>query len=77
MFKLVAEFFTQSVGIVTGLVGAASGLGGSFPPLLLGLIRQSTGTFVIGFFGPAAFALACSFIARRVRPGPLAQPSLS
>jgi MFS transporter, NNP family, nitrate/nitrite transporter len=43
VFKLVPEYFPQSVGAVTGLVGAAGGLGGFFPPLVLGLIKQMTG----------------------------------
>ena len=42
VFKLVPEYFPQSVGAVTGLVGAAGGLGGFFPPLVLGAIRQAT-----------------------------------
>src|SRR5215471_12478951 len=45
VFKLVPEYFPQSVGAVTGLVGAAGGLGGFFPPLALGFIKQQTGTF--------------------------------
>ncbi|HEV2668554.1 MAG TPA: MFS transporter, partial [Blastocatellia bacterium] len=49
VFKLVPEYFTQSVGAVTGLVGAAGGLGGFFPPLVLGAVRQVTGSFTPGF----------------------------
>jgi MFS transporter, NNP family, nitrate/nitrite transporter len=45
VFKLVPEYFPQSVGAVTGLVGAAGGLGGFFPPLVLGAVRQATGSF--------------------------------
>ncbi len=33
VFKLVPQYFPDSVGSVTGLVGAAGGLGGFFPPL--------------------------------------------
>jgi NNP family nitrate/nitrite transporter-like MFS transporter len=49
VFKLVPEYFPQSVGSVTGLVGAAGGLGGFFPPLVLGFVKQQTGTFLPGF----------------------------
>ena len=35
------------------------GLGGFFPPLVLGLIRQYTGTFTFGFVLLALFALCC------------------
>ena len=59
VFKLVPEYFPQSVGSVTGLVGAAGGLGGFFPPLLLGLIKQHTGNFTLGFILLAVFSLCC------------------
>ena len=59
VFKLVPEYFPESVGSVTGLVGAAGGLGGFFPPLLLGLVKQQTGSFVLGFVLLGIFALGC------------------
>jgi NNP family nitrate/nitrite transporter-like MFS transporter len=59
VFKLVPEYFPQSVGSVTGIVGAAGGLGGFFPPLLLGIIKQQTGTFTIGFVLLGVFSLVC------------------
>ena len=59
VFKLVPEYFPTSVGSVTGLVGAAGGLGGFFPPLLLGIIKQHSGTFTGGFVLLSVFALAC------------------
>lgn len=64
VFKLVPLYFPQSVGAVTGLVGAMGGLGGFFPPLALGLIRQQTGSFVWGFTLLALFALLCLAVAR-------------
>jgi NNP family nitrate/nitrite transporter-like MFS transporter len=59
VFKLVPEYFPNSVGSVTGVVGAAGGLGGFFPPLLLGTIKQLTGSFMLGFIALALFALLC------------------
>ncbi|HKQ77268.1 MAG TPA: MFS transporter [Blastocatellia bacterium] len=59
VFKLVPENFPQSVGAVTGLVGAAGGLGGFFPPLVLGAVRQATGSFTPGFLLLALFAIIC------------------
>lgn len=59
VFKLVPEYFPNSVGSVTGLVGAAGGLGGFFPPLLLGVVKQETGSFAIGFVLLGVFALCC------------------
>ena len=36
------------VGSVTGLVGAAGGLGGFLPPLIMGIVYQITGSYAIG-----------------------------
>jgi NNP family nitrate/nitrite transporter-like MFS transporter len=65
VFKLVPEHFPTSVGSVTGLVGAAGGLGGFFPPLAVGLINQATGSFAPGFILLALFAAACFLAAWR------------
>jgi len=59
VFKLVPQYFPKSVGSVTGLVGAAGGLGGFFPPLVLGVLKQTTGSFAWGFALLAVFALVC------------------
>lgn len=64
VFKLVPEFFPKSVGAVTGMVGAAGGLGGFFPPLVLGVIRQATGQYTLGFVLLGLFALG-TFLAIR------------
>jgi NNP family nitrate/nitrite transporter-like MFS transporter len=49
VFKLVPEFFPRNVATVTGLVGAIGGLGGFFPPLLLGFFRDRLGAVWPGF----------------------------
>ena len=59
VFKLVPDYFPQSVGSVTGLVGAAGGLGGFFPPLVLGGIHHASGAFTWGFVLLSAFSLLC------------------
>jgi len=59
VFKLVPQYFPKSVGVVTGLVGAAGGLGGFFPPLVLGAIKQQSGSFAFGFVLLCVFALGC------------------
>jgi MFS transporter, NNP family, nitrate/nitrite transporter len=59
VFKLVPQYYPQTVGSVTGLVGAAGGLGGFFPPLVLGVIRQQTGAYTWGFILLSVFCLLC------------------
>src|SRR5215813_5080395 len=49
VFKLVPQYFPKEVGTVTGLVGAMGGLGGFFPPLLLGFFRDQMHTVWPGF----------------------------
>lgn len=49
VFQLVPRFFPREAGTLTGLVGAAGGLGGFFPPLLMGAVRDATNSYAIGF----------------------------
>jgi MFS transporter, NNP family, nitrate/nitrite transporter len=49
VFKLVPQFFPHTTATVTGLVGAMGGLGGFFPPLVLGFFRDVLGTVWPGF----------------------------
>ncbi len=60
VFKLVPELFPDSRGAVTGIVGAVGGLGGFFPPLLLGIVHDATGEYVMGFVFLVAFAWLCA-----------------
>jgi NNP family nitrate/nitrite transporter-like MFS transporter len=62
VFKLVAEYYPGKTGAVTGLVGAAGGLGGFFPPLVLGVVRDTTGSYGIGLVLLALFAVGCLLI---------------
>jgi nitrate/nitrite transporter NarK len=66
VFKLVPEHFPKDTGTVTGLVGALGGLGGFFPPLLLGVFRDRVGVVWPGFVLLAATALALRFANQRV-----------
>lgn len=70
VFKLVPEYFPQSVGTVTGFVGAAGGLGGFFPPLLVGVVFQQTGTFSPAFWLLSGIALLCYWQTREPRRVP-------
>lgn len=63
VFKLVPLFFPKSTGAATGIVGAVGGLGGFFPPLLLGVVKDATGDFVLAFVFMVAFAWMCAGMA--------------
>jgi NNP family nitrate/nitrite transporter-like MFS transporter len=52
---------------VTGIVGAAGGLGGFFPPLLLGIVKDATGEYVMAFVFLVAFAWLCAGQALAIR----------
>ncbi len=49
VFKLVPQYFPATTATVTGLVGAMGGLGGFFPPLVLGFFRDHMGSVWPGF----------------------------
>jgi NNP family nitrate/nitrite transporter-like MFS transporter len=66
-FKLVPEWFPDNVGAVTGVVGAAGGLGGFFPPLVMGVMKGATGGYAIGFVLMALVAVACLVVLSAVR----------
>lgn len=73
VFKLVPEHFPRDTGTVTGLVGALGGLGGFFPPLLLGAFSDGLGVIWPGFVLLSATALVLRAAAVRVfRPGDVA-----
>lgn len=49
VFQLVPLRFPQEIGIVTGLVGAAGGVGGFLLPTVLGGVKQASGSFAPAF----------------------------
>src|SRR5262249_54863621 len=59
VFKLVPLEFPQAPGAATGIVGAVGGIGGFFPPVVMGLVKEWTGSFAIGFLGLMVFAVIC------------------
>jgi len=48
VFQLVPQRFPERIGLVTGIVGAAGGLGGFFLPTLLGMAKDYTGSYRAG-----------------------------
>lgn len=69
VFALLARLVApEQVGAVTGVVGAAGGLGGFFPPLVMGLVYGALGNYMSGFLLLAATAAAAGvFTATVVR----------
>lgn len=66
VFKLVPEFFPKNTGVVTGIVGAFGGIGGFFPPIVMGTVKDLTGDYVLGFVFLLVFTLTCFFLNRRL-----------
>jgi NNP family nitrate/nitrite transporter-like MFS transporter len=66
VFKLVPQYFPAETGTVTGLVGALGGLGGFFPPLVLGALRDRLGYVWPGFVLLAAVAFVLWLVNGRV-----------
>jgi NNP family nitrate/nitrite transporter-like MFS transporter len=88
VFQLVPQRFAREIGVVTGIVGAAGGVGGFFLPNLLGGLKGLTGSYGPGFAVFAATAGGCVLLmlALRVRwestflaglSGPRAEPEPS
>ncbi|EXG83234.1 nitrate/nitrite transporter [Saccharibacillus sacchari] len=57
VFQLVPQRFGNELGLMTGIVGAAGGLGGYALPMLLGKLYQVTGSYTPGFIGLSVIVL--------------------
>jgi len=66
VFKLVPQCFPSQTGAVTGLVGAMGGLGGFFPPLLLGVFQDQLGAVWPGFLLLAGASASLAVLNHRI-----------
>ncbi|NDU92248.1 MAG: NarK/NasA family nitrate transporter [Ferrovum sp.] len=57
VFQLVPQRFRKEIGVMTGLVGMAGGVGGFYLASSLGYSRQMTGSYMTGFYVFAALAI--------------------
>ena len=57
VFQLVPQRFAQEIGVMTGLVGFAGGIGGFYLASSLGVAKQITGSFSPGFLIFAGLAV--------------------
>jgi NNP family nitrate/nitrite transporter-like MFS transporter len=69
VFQLVPQRFPREIGVITGIVGAAGGLGGFLLPSVLGGLKQTTGTFAGGFGLFALVSLGCAAALLQVSRG--------
>jgi NNP family nitrate/nitrite transporter-like MFS transporter len=60
VFQLVPQRFPKEIGVLTGIVGAAGGVGGFFLPNLLGGLKKWTDTFAGGFLIFAVVGFGCA-----------------
>jgi NNP family nitrate/nitrite transporter-like MFS transporter len=73
VFALVAQRSPANmVGAVTGVVGAAGGLGGFVPPLLMGSIYGSSGSYALGLILLSVVAFAALAFTLTLNPRPAA-----
>ena len=67
VFKAVPLDFPEATGAATGIVGAAGGLGGFFPPVVMGIVKDHFDTYALGFLGLLVFAVVCLVVALTMR----------
>jgi MFS transporter, NNP family, nitrate/nitrite transporter len=67
VFKAVPLDFPEATGAATGIVGAAGGLGGFFPPVVMGIVKDHFDTYALGFIGLVVFAVVCLVVALTMR----------
>lgn len=67
VFQLVPQRFRKEIGVATGVVGAAGGLGGFLLPSLLGAVREASGSYAGAFFILSATGLGGLALLRALR----------
>jgi NNP family nitrate/nitrite transporter-like MFS transporter len=50
VFQLVAEWFPKEIGLASGIVGAAGGVGGFLLPIAVGMLRGTSGNYDFGLW---------------------------
>ncbi|WP_322032094.1 MFS transporter [Paraburkholderia sp. J76] len=68
-FQLVARRWQGRTGLMSGIIGAAGGIGGFYLPVVMGMARESTGSYQMGFatFGVIAAAAFGLVVLHRAR----------
>jgi len=69
VFQLVPQRFGKEIGVATGMVGAAGGLGGFFLPTILGSLKGLQGSYAAGLLLFALVAAGAALALSRVKQG--------
>ena len=68
VFQLVPQRFRAQIGVMTGLVGAAGGVGGYYLNIVMGHLHDMTGTYASGFYAFAGIAIVALGVLLAVSP---------
>jgi NNP family nitrate/nitrite transporter-like MFS transporter len=68
-FQLVPQRWKGRTGLMSGIVGAAGGIGGFYLPVIMGIAKESTGSYQMGFatFGVIAAVAFALVVLHRAR----------
>ena len=68
-FQLVPRRWQGRTGLMSGIIGAAGGIGGFYLPVIMGIAKESTGSYQMGFatFGVIAAAAFGLVVLHRAR----------
>lgn len=68
-FQLVPHRWKGKTGLLSGVIGAAGGIGGFYLPVVMGIAKESTGSYQMGFatFGTLAACACFAVVALRAQ----------
>lgn len=64
IFQLVPHRWPYQTGLMTGIIGAAGGIGGFYLPTINGLVLEATGTYSLAFAFFGSVAVLCLVIVK-------------
>ncbi len=77
VFQLVPQSFPKDIGVATGVIGAAGGAAGFLLPILLGVLKQGTGSTSAGFFCLSLAGAYVLALLQRAKAPPAPAPGLA
>lgn len=67
-FQLVPQRWPGKTGLMTGIIGASGGIGGFYLAVIMGIARESTGSYQFGFATLGALPLVAFLLLRVLQP---------